>query len=71
MKIAGLFFLSLGAVLLVVQRVFTAGAPVWVDVTLLVLAGLCVLVALALAKGVGSSSKEPEETGTKKESGSD
>ena len=60
-QIAGLFLLSLGAVLLAVQRVFAAITPMWVDVTLLVLAGLCVLVALALAQGAGSSSKEPEE----------
>jgi len=60
-QIAGLLLLSLGAVLLAEQRVFAAITPMWVDVTLLVLAGLCVLVALALAQGVGSSSKEPEE----------
>jgi hypothetical protein len=71
MRIAGLLLLSLGAVLLIVQRAFTAGTPMWADVTLLVLAGLCVLAALALAQGVGSSSKELEETGTKKEPDSD
>lgn len=67
----GLLLLSLGALLLVVQRVFTAGAPIWVDVTLLALGGLCVLVALILAQGVGSGSKEPEDTGAKKVPGSD
>jgi hypothetical protein len=71
MKIVGLFLLSLGALLLIVQRVLTAGAPMWVDVTLLVLGGLCVLVALVLAKGAGSNSKELEKTETKKEPGSD
>jgi hypothetical protein len=71
MKIAGILFLSLGAALLIVQRIFTAVAPMWVDVTLLVLGGLCVLVALVLAQGASPSSKETEEAGTKKGADSD
>jgi 1,4-dihydroxy-2-naphthoate octaprenyltransferase len=70
-QIAGLLLLSLGAALLIVQRVVTAVAPMWVDVTLLVLGGLCLLVALILAQGAGSSSKGPEEAGTKKGADSD
>jgi len=70
-QIAGLLFLLVGAVLLIMQRVFTAVAPMWVDVTLLILSGLCVLAALVLAQGVNSSSKESEEVGTKKGPNSD
>lgn len=70
MKIAGLLLLSLGAVFLIVQRVFTAVTPMWIDVTLLILGGLCVLGALVLAQGAGSSSKEPEEAEIKKGSDS-
>lgn len=69
-QIAGLILLSLGAAFLIVQRVFTAVAPMWVDVTLLVLGGLCVVIALVLARA-SSSSKESEEESTKKEPGSD
>ena len=56
-RIAGLLVLSLGGLLLVVQRVFTPVAPMWVDITLLVLGALCVLGAMVLAKSSGSSSK--------------
>jgi drug/metabolite transporter (DMT)-like permease len=53
-QIAGLVLLALGGVFLVAQRVFTAIAPIWVDVGLLVLSALCVLVAVVIAKSSGT-----------------
>lgn len=54
-QLIGLFLLAIGAALVILQRVVTASAPVWVDVTLLALGALCVLVALVVGKGSGSN----------------
>jgi len=57
-QIAGLCLLALGGLLLVAQRVLTVAAPLWIDVTLLVLGALCVLGAFIVGKNSDPDQKK-------------